>query len=65
MGIDLKDVVSVSVNPDVRVRRRKFDRDWKLKHEDSRDCWCAPRFDSIDPISGREVWEHFDNDEAN
>lgn len=34
-------------------------------HKESSDCWCSPRLDYRDPVTGVEVWEHFEKDEAN
>lgn len=30
----------------------------KLKHVDSKHCWCCPQLDYKDPDNGNEVWTH-------
>jgi len=29
-----------------------------MKHIESKDCWCSPTLDYIDPKTGYEVWVH-------
>ena len=28
------------------------------EHIDSKDCWCCPKLDYVDPDTGVEVWVH-------
>jgi hypothetical protein len=36
-----------------------------MEHVDSPDCWCCPRLDYVDPVTGACVWVHQDKDDAN
>lgn len=28
------------------------------EHIPSKDCWCKPRLEYVDPMTGAEVWVH-------
>lgn len=35
-----------------------------MEHVESEDCWCCPRLEYQDPVTGVQVWVHNEPEDA-